>query len=257
MKQTTQVIIADENADFRAMLTETLERSGDITVVAQCSDGEALLAKTLELQPDILVFDTVLPKMDGLAALREIYQHLFHPRPAAFILSSFTSALLANEAADLGASCFMPKPCNLTALVSRIKNLSITQPQHSIGHAVSPAVALEISVTETIHKLGVPAHIMGHKYLRDAIMLSVENADLINAVTKELYPAVARMHGSTGSKVERAIRHAIECAWSRGDVEVLQEYFGYTISSYKGKPTNSEFISMIADKLRLQRLTHA
>ena len=156
MKQTTQVIIADENADFRAMLTETLERSGDITVVAQCSDGEALLAKTLELQPDILVFDTVLPKMDGLAALREIYQHLFHPRPAAFILSSFTSALLANEAADLGASCFMPKPCNLTALVSRIKNLSITQPQHSIGHAVSPAVALEISVTETIHKLGVP-----------------------------------------------------------------------------------------------------
>ena len=118
-------------------------------------------------------------------------------------------------------------------------------------------MALEISVTETIHKLGVPAHIMGHKYLRDAIMLSVENADLINAVTKELYPAVARMHGSTGSKVERAIRHAIECAWSRGDVEVLQEYFGYTISSYKGKPTNSEFISMIADKLRLQRLSLA
>ncbi len=206
-------------------------------------------------QPDLIVTDTVLSGLDGLEAIRRIRENP-GTQPDVFVVASFVSPQTASEAAALGVDYFLLKPCDSAALVERIKRYrtipSTPMPVSAAMKAVDPSVALEIRVTEVIHQIGVPAHIKGYQYLREAIIMAVDDIDVVNAVTKVLYPAVAKKYNTTSSRVERAIRHAIEVAWDRGDIEVLQNYFGYTISSVKGKPTNSEFISMIADKLRLQ-----
>ena len=199
--------------------------------------------------------DTVLSGLDGLEAIRRIRENP-GTQPDVFVVASFVSPQTTSEAAALGVDYFLLKPCDSAALVERIKRYrtipSTPMPVSAAMKAVDPSVALEIRVTEVIHQIGVPAHIKGYQYLREAIIMAVDDIDVVNAVTKVLYPAVAKKYNTTSSRVERAIRHAIEVAWDRGDIEVLQNYFGYTISSVKGKPTNSEFISMIADKLRLQ-----
>ena len=206
-------------------------------------------------QPDLIVTDTVLSGLDGLEAIRRIRENP-GTQPDVFVVASFVSPQTTSEAAALGVDYFLLKPCDSAALVERIKRYrtipSTPMPVSAAMKAVDPSVALEIRVTEVIHQIGVPAHIKGYQYLREAIIMAVDDIDVVNAVTKVLYPAVAKKYNTTSSRVERAIRHAIEVAWDRGDIEVLQNYFGYTISSVKGKPTNSEFISMIADKLRLQ-----
>ena len=213
-------------------MQKNLEEHPEIQVVGAAGDGEALLQLATQLSPDINLTDTVLSKQDGLAAIRRITSASSGKKPVFFVLSSFSSNQMAAEAAALGVSYFMMKPCNISALAERIcsyKNLPVPM-QNPTARALDPAVDMEIRVTEVIHDIGVPAHIKGYQYLRDASMMTIENIDV----------------------VERAIRHAIEVAWDRGDIEVLQSYFGYTVSQIKGKPTNSEFISMIADKLRLQ-----
>jgi len=200
-----------------------------------------------------VVMDFVLARMDGLEVLSELAA--LPGRPRVLVLSSFARGNMAELAAAHGADYYMMKPCKLSAVMERIRQLA-GQPQsggEEPGRLSGESQNLESTVTSIIHEIGVPAHIKGYQYLREAIIIAVGDMDVINAVTKILYPEVAKRFGTTASRVERAIRHAIEVAWDRGDLETLQKYFGYTVSNAKGKPTNSEFIAMIADKLQLER----
>ena len=254
MNTKIRLLLADDSSEFRALLQKQLEEHPDIQVIGAVENGEELVQLSSQLSPDIVLTDTVLSKLDGLAAIRRIIDEPSEKKPAFFVLSSFSSSQMTAEAVSLGVNYFMMKPCDVPSLAQRIsnyKNLPLPMQIPSF-RSLDPSVDLEIRVTEVIHDIGVPAHIKGYQYLRDAIMMTIDNIDVVNAVTKVLYPSVAKKYGTTSSRVERAIRHAIEVAWDRGDLETLQKYFGYTVSITKGKPTNSEFISMIADKLRLQ-----
>lgn len=250
MERKLRVLLADAGEDFRGLLAGAINAEADLEVVGTTGSGEELLALARTVKPDMIVMDLVLAGMDGLTVLESLGQD----RPRVIVLSSFIGAALAGQAAALGADYLILKPCVIPALLQRIRQLCQTPP------VMPPAPpwaleeddrALERQVTAIIHDIGVPAHIKGYQYLREAIRLTVADMDSINAVTKVLYPAVAKKFGTTASRVERAIRHAIEVAWDRGDLETLQKYFGYTVSNAKGKPTNSEFIAMIADRIAL------
>lgn len=249
MENKKRVLVADANEEFRTLVVEALRREEDMEVVADTGDGQEAIRLTQELSPDVLLMDLVLSRMGGM----EVLDSLSEPRPYVVILSSFIRGNVADLAAAKGANYYMLKPCRLGAVVQQIRLL----PTHGSSEERYPAArthqSLEALVTSIIHEIGVPAHIKGYQYLREAIVMTAENMDVINAVTKILYPEVAKKFGTTASRVERAIRHAIEVAWDRGDLETLQKYFGYTVSNAKGKPTNSEFIAMIADRLQLQR----
>ena len=241
MKKIT-VCIADMDVGYRASLRKALESSGSVEVVADAGDGLAALEAVETLHPQVLLTDTLLPGLDGLGLLRRI-------RGKGTRTIVITSAVMDNtvqQARQAGAYAFLPKPADNKSLLEHITGAAAPPDEQSTPQ-------LEGMVTAIIHEIGVPAHIKGYQYLREAIILTVENMDVINAVTKVLYPEVAKRFGTTPSRVERAIRHAIEVAWDRGDIETLQKYFGYTVNSAKGKPTNSEFIAMIADRIRLQR----
>ena len=240
MKKIT-VCIADMDVGYRASLRKTLESSGSVEVVADAGDGLAALEAVETLHPQVLLTDTLLPGLDGLGLLRRI-------RGKGTRTIVITSAVMDNtvqQARQAGAYAFLPKPADNKSLLEHITGAAAPPDEQSTPQ-------LEGMVTAIIHEIGVPAHIKGYQYLREAIILTVENMDVINAVTKVLYPEVAKRFGTTPSRVERAIRHAIEVAWDRGDIETLQKYFGYTVNSAKGKPTNSEFIAMIADRLQLK-----
>jgi len=256
MESRIKVLIADDNDDFRALLTEKMQSSDRITVVGGVKDGKKLLSAALSERPDVIVTDVILTALDGLSAIRKMNASAPDYHPAVFILSAFSSNEIATEAALLGVSHYMLKPFDMEVLIEKILQYSSYQKNHtapkSSVSAVDPEVDLEIKVTEVIHEIGVPAHIKGYQYLREAIIMTIKDMEVINAITKILYPTVAKKFQTTSSRVERAIRHAIEVAWDRGDIEVLQGFFGYTVSTAKGKPTNSEFISMLADRLRLQ-----
>lgn len=205
-----------------------------------------------ETGPDVVVMDLVLSRMEGMEVLKEL--STLSPRPRILVLSGFARGNVADTAAQLGADYCMMKPCKTSSVLECIRRLTDQIPAD--GEDIREGTrgqSLESTVTAIIHEIGVPAHIKGYQYLREAIIIAVEDMDVINAVTKILYPEVAKRFGTTASRVERAIRHAIEVAWDRGDLETLQKYFGYTVSNAKGKPTNSEFIAMIADRLQLQR----
>ena len=239
MKKIT-VCIADMDVGYRASLRKALESSGSVEVVADAGDGLAALEAVETLHPQVLLTDTLLPGLDGLGLLRRI-------RGKGTRTIVITSAVMDNtvqQARQAGAYAFLPKPADNKSLLEHIPGAAAPPDEQSTPQ-------LEGMVTAIIHEIGVPAHIKGYQYLREAIILTVENMDVINAVTKVLYPEVAKRFGTTPSRVERAIRHAIEVAWDRGDIETLQKYFGYTVNSAKGKPTNSEFIAMIADRLQL------
>lgn len=240
-----KVLLADANEEFRRMLREEIEKTGRYTVAADTGNGAEVLELTARFQPELLVMDVVLPGQEGLSVLRRLKERGSMPR--VILLSAFCGDQVVAEARDLGVSYFLPKPCEANTLLDRMQAV-FSRPAAPEEHASS----LKNMVTSVIHEIGVPAHIKGYQYLREAIMITVEDMDVINAVTKVLYPAVAKRFATTPSRVERAIRHAIEVAWDRGDLETLQKYFGYTVSNAKGKPTNSEFIAMIADRLVLE-----
>lgn len=244
---TLKIMLADADDDFRSLLAETINQENDLEVHGNTSDGEEAFHLLDELEPDVLLMDLVTSRIDGLELLRRINLRE-GKRPTILVLSGFIRGGVVNQAAELGADYFMMKPCRTDAVIERVRQLQQ-------GGPMKPArpQSLETLVTAVIHEIGVPAHIKGYQYLREAIMLAVNDMDVINAVTKVLYPEVAKRFGTTASRVERAIRHAIEVAWDRGDIETLQKYFGYTVSNSKGKPTNSEFIAMIADRLQLQQ----
>ena len=211
MNSKTTVIIADDSVEFLSLLAGQLEEDPRVQVIGQAGDGEELVALVHQLHPDVVVTDTVLAKLDGLAALRQIAA-LPEKRPLSIVTPSFTSPQILAEASSLGAQHFMPKPFDISVLLQRIcQSVPQTIPQ-------PPNTDMTLLVTEAMHQLGVPAHILGHRYLREAIVMAIQNTDVIHAVTKELYPTVAKRHSTTGSRVERAIRHAIESAWGRGDL---------------------------------------
>lgn len=256
METKTRILIADAGEDSRLLLAHTLEDEGDLEVVGTARNGIEALALLAELKPDVLILDVILQKLDGMGVLRKLPET--GASPAVIMLSSFYNDNVVTEAAELGVSYFFPKPCDIPALMSRIrlatgKGRFAQIVRQGVTVQRSPEQSLESAVTDIIHEIGVPAHIKGYQYLREAIIITVNDMEVINAVTKVLYPAVAKKFGTTPSRVERAIRHAIEVAWDRGDLETLQRFFGYTISNIKGKPTNSEFIAMIADSLSLKR----
>ncbi len=258
MEAKTRILIADANDEFRTILSDALNAEEDLDVVGAVSNGVDALLKNAELQPDIVIMDLVLAKLDGLEVLQRLSESDNHPQT--IILSSFITPKLVSDCSRLGADYFILKPCEMPMLLSRIRMLSHPSKAFpSLGFETTDLRKgqaqddLEAMVTDVIHEIGVPAHIKGYQYLREAIILTINDMEMINAVTKVLYPAVAKKFGTTPSRVERAIRHAIEVAWDRGDIEVLQKFFGYTVSNIKGKPTNSEFIAMIADSLTLKR----
>ena len=255
MESKLRILIADSNEDFRTILTEIISDEEDMTVVAAAGDGRQTLELLREKQPDVLLLDLVLPKLDGFGVLQQLPET--GAKPAIVVTSAFVTDSVMAKCSELGATLFVSKPCDTASILGRIRlarDMSMRLPlQRENISDVRTEPSLEAVVTEVIHEIGVPAHIKGYQYLREAIILAINDMEVINAVTKVLYPAVAKKFGTTPSRVERAIRHAIEVAWDRGDLETLQKFFGYTVSNIKGKPTNSEFIAMIADCLSLRR----
>ena len=249
MDNRTTVIIADNTEEFCAGLSAALRASDGFQVLGTANDGEQAIRMVTERKPDVLVLDLMLAKKDGLAVLKAISG--MERRPVTLATSRFITDYVASAAANLGVRYLMLKPCDMTAVVERLEELRGGQTQRQPELRKSNT-SIEAMVTGIIHEIGVPAHIKGYQYLREAIIIAVGDMDVINAITKVLYPQVAKTFQTTPSRVERAIRHAIEVAWDRGDLDTLQRFFGYTVNSTKGKPTNSEFIALIADKLQLQ-----
>lgn len=252
MESKIRVLIADPGEDFRALLADTLSGEEDIEIVGNAADGAETLELCALLQPDVLLIDLVLPKLDGVAVIERLGET--GAAPEVLVLSAFYNAGLVSRCADMGVYYFIPKPCDMAELAARIRQ-SVRPARELAAPIQTPprqSRQLESIVTDVIHEIGVPAHIKGYQYLREAIIIAVNDMDVINAITKVLYPQVAKTFGTTPSRVERAIRHAIEVAWDRGDLDTLQRFFGYTVSNTKGKPTNSEFIALIADRLQLQ-----
>lgn len=254
------VAIADDNERILELLGEIISSDKELTLVGKANNGEEMYELIREKQPDVVLLDLIMPKMDGLSVMemvngdKDIKKH-----PDFIIVTAVGQERITEDAFKKGANYYIMKPFNNEMVLNRIKHanriIRHEMKHYNVGEMTLsrlPEVNLETRVTDMIHEIGIPAHIKGYHYLRDAIMMSVEDMDVLNAITKVLYPTVAKMHQTTASRVERAIRHAIEVAWSRGKLDTLDDLFGYTVSNGKGKPTNSEFIALIADTIRLE-----
>ena len=256
------VAIVDDNERIRNLLDEIVSKDEDLQVVGTAKDGEEAYKMIKEKKPDIVLLDIIMPKLDGLGVLEKVHEDTSIQKMPSFIMVSAIGSEEVTEAAfSRGASYYIMKPFDNEMVINRIKSLNTLHTGRTATRLVAPyekpkkvpEKTLEERVTEVIHDVGVPAHIKGYQYLREAIMKSVGDMDMLNSVTKVLYPEVAKKYQTTPSRVERAIRHAIEVAWSRGKVETIEEMFGYTVSVGKGKPTNSEFIALITDKIRMEQ----
>ncbi len=254
MEKKLKVIIADDTTELGHALSNAFKSYGmDVSLCEK--DGRKVLDAVRTYKPDVIITDVFMPNLDVLGVLAEIGEMEEKQRPMVMTMSSFDNQRLERETLNAGASYYFLKPFDMDVMAKRIIQLSGWKNEQSpmlIKDNVVTDVGLEVMITEIIHQIGVPAHIKGYHYLREAIILSVKDPEIINSVTKLLYPTVAKKYKTTSSRVERAIRHAIEVAWDRGDVDMLDSYFGFTIQNERGKPTNSEFIAMISDKLRLK-----
>ncbi len=251
MENTAKILICDENAEERRGLIDNLKKAGFLNIdVAQ--NGEHALEKLRTSPYDVTIVDLWISGVDGIGIIRNAHS-ICEKLPAFILMSPINKQSLLIEASDAGADVCLLKPFDNTSLISHINALiNINSKANTSPALAGNAADMEAQVTKIIHQIGVPAHIKGYQYLRTAILMTIEDNDIINSVTKILYPTVAKKYQTTTSRVERAIRHAIEVAWDRGDVDTLNSYFGYTIQNNRGKPTNSEFIAMIADNLRLK-----
>lgn len=258
-----KVGIADDNKDFCDILSDFFQDKDNIEITFIANDGIKAIEQIKEHMPEVLVLDMIMPHLDGLGVLETINTLELPAYPRTIVLSAVGQETITQKAINLGAEYYIVKPFNLDILLKRINQLAgnslpeegkLNFARAILHHQEKDSPEdLEIDITNIIHEIGVPAHIKGYQYLRDAITMVVEDMDLLGAVTKELYPAIAQLNNTTPSRVERAIRHAIEVAWNRGKIETINNLFGYTVQNDKGKPTNSEFIAIIADKLRLER----
>ena len=262
-KEKIKIIIADDNLEFATTFEKFLNEEEDMEVVAVAKDGVEDYDKIIDLKPDVVLLDVIMPNLDGIGVLEKLNEGDF--MPTCIMLSAVGQDSITKKALNLGASYYIVKPFEVDLLIKRIrdlKNRNTGREYNFIRREIRPTYInldntkkednLEAIVTNMIHEVGVPAHIKGYQYLRDGIIMVVQNIDVLNQITKQLYPDLAKKHKTTPSRVERAIRHAIEVAWNRGRLDIMENVFGYTVDANKGKPTNSEFIAMIADKLRLE-----
>ena len=260
-----EVAIADDNERMIHMLGSMIESDNELDLVGQADNGKDIYDIIKEKEPDVVLLDIIMPKEDGLTVMERINRDdSMKKHPVFIVVSAVSQERITEDAFNLGAYYYILKPFDNDMVLRRIKNL-----KHGVRGSVPKLAAksssehvmqllernLEMDVTNVIHEIGVPAHIKGYQYLRDAIIMSVNDMEMLNSITKILYPTIAKKHQTTPSRVERAIRHAIEVAWSRGKLDAIDEMFGYTVNSGKGKPTNSEFIALIADKIRLEYRT--
>ena len=272
MKEKIKILIADDNLDFVSTLITYFDTQEDVEIIATAKDGQEAYNKIISEKPQVVLLDVIMPHLDGLGVLEKLITSNIE-LPICIMLSAVGQDNVTAQAINLGAQYYILKPFKMDVLMKRIRELieKPVQPKPVIKMPTKDNKAnyvefniqsskeeiLEIKVTNIIHEIGVPAHIKGYQYLRDGIIMVVNNIEVINQITKQLYPDLAKKYKTTPSRVERAIRHAIEVAWNRGQLETVESIFGYTVNSNKGKPTNSEFIAMIADKLRLDLKTTA
>lgn len=258
-----KVLIADDNIEFGDIVSEYLNSQEDIEVVAVARDGASAVDKIKTIRPDVAIIDIIMPHLDGLGVLEKFRNQPPDKKPMFIVLSAVGQDKITQQSINMGAEYYIIKPFDMDVLVERIRQLKKgmhlqvlngegTKPTRPKASLVTHYASVENQVTQIMREIGVPAHIKGYQYLRDAVVLVVKKMEMINSITKMLYPAIALKHNTTSSRVERAIRHAIEVAWTRGQVETIYDLFGYTVSNGKGKPTNSEFIALIADKLRME-----
>ena len=250
MENTSKILICDENTEERKKIADYLVKSG-FHFVDEATNGDVAVEKLSKNVYDLVIVDLWLSRVDGIGIIRASHAKSHSNPPSVILMSPVNKQSVLIEASDAGADVCILKPFELSALVDHARSIIKMRSKNSPAE-LSENADMESRVTKVIHQIGVPAHIKGYQYLRTAILMTMENNEIINSVTKVLYPTVAKKYGTTTSRVERAIRHAIEVAWDRGDVDTLNSYFGYTIQNSRGKPTNSEFIAMIADNLRLK-----
>ena len=251
-----KVLVADDNKDFCDLLINFLDKQDDMKVIGVAYDGIEAYEKIINEKPDVAILDGVMPRLDGIGVLEKLSQ--VECDTTCIMLTAITQEQVTQKAFSLGAQYYIAKPFDMELLISRIRQLKELTPSSDKeanlfdSFAKKAEIDLETKVTNILHEIGVPAHIRGYHYMREAIIMAINDIDVLNYITKELYPSIAKKCSTTPSRVERAIRHAIEVAWSRGKVDVIDALFGYTINNHKGKPTNSEFIALIADRLRLE-----
>lgn len=258
-----KVAIADDNERMQNLLERIVNSDEELQVVGKAENGEELLDVIRNRKPDVVLMDIIMPKLDGLAVMERVNSESNMKKPAFIVVSAVSQEKTTEDAFALGADYYILKPFDNATIINRIKRTKMRQ--RPVNYSMKKQNQefrpyfgserlheLEADVTEIIHEVGVPAHIKGYQYLRDAILMSVQDKDMMNSITKVLYPTIAKNHQTTASRVERAIRHAIEVAWSRGELETIDDIFGYTVNNRKGKPTNSEFIALIVDKMRLE-----
>ena len=254
------VAIADDNERMLRLLENIVSSDKDLSVVGTAKDGEAAYKLIKDKEPDVVLLDMVMPKLDGIGVMERVNNdENIRKTPSFVMISAVGHEQITESAFSHGADYYIMKPFNNEMVLNRIKSIrnvrSVSDMKMVNAYEKvkeSSERDLESEITTIIHEIGVPAHIKGYQYLRDAIIMSVQDMDMLNSVTKVLYPGIAKKYHTTASRVERAIRHAIEVAWSRGKMDTIDEMFGYTVSNYKGKPTNSEFIALVTDRIRLQ-----
>jgi two-component system, response regulator, stage 0 sporulation protein A len=255
-----KVCVVDDNRELVGLLEEYISSQEDMEIVGIAHNGQECLEMLEDASPDVLILDIIMPHLDGLAVLEKLRETKRSSYPNVIMLTAFGQEDVTKKAVDLGASYFVLKPFDMENLTNQIRQVSgkansiIRKPMQSSyrSHSDSKPKNLDASITSIIHEIGVPAHIKGYLYLREAISMVYNDIELLGSITKVLYPDIAKKFNTTASRVERAIRHAIEVAWSRGNIDSISSLFGYTVSMTKAKPTNSEFIAMVADKLRLE-----
>jgi two-component system response regulator (stage 0 sporulation protein A) len=264
--QKIEVLLADDNREFTNLLAEYISDQEDMEVTGIAYNGEEVLQRISDSHkiPDVLILDIIMPHLDGLGVLERLREMNLPAQPKIIMLTAFGQENITQRAVQLGASYYILKPFDMEVLANRVRQLVGVQTVSSSSSAIGTSMTrsnvvpmgkvknLDASITSIIHEIGVPAHIKGYQYLREAITMVYNNIEILGAITKTLYPAIAEKFKTTPSRVERAIRHAIEVAWTRGNIDSISHLFGYTINISKSKPTNSEFIAMVADKLRIE-----
>jgi two-component system response regulator (stage 0 sporulation protein A) len=251
-----KVFIVDDNRELVGLLEEFISSQEDMEISGVAYNGQECLELLQDAKPDVLILDIIMPHLDGLGVLQQLREN--GEMPNVIMLTAFGQEDVTKKAVELGASYFILKPFDMNNLASQIRQVSgksspiIKKTSHPSIRTEQKPKNLDASITSIIHEIGVPAHIKGYLYLREAISMVYNDIELLGSITKVLYPDIAKKYNTTASRVERAIRHAIEVAWSRGNIDSISSLFGYTVSMSKAKPTNSEFIAMVADKLRLE-----